>query len=75
MGLETLRHALLVCAIVNHAVLMVWFLACVRFHDGPHRLHARWVRLTPGGSTWSPTPAWRCASSACCCSTSCRGWR
>ena len=47
MDLETLRDALLVCAIVNYAVLMAWFLAFVWFHDGIHRLHARWFRLTP----------------------------
>lgn len=47
MDLETLRHVLLCCAIVNYAILMAWFLAFVCFHDGIHRLHSRWFRLTP----------------------------
>lgn len=47
MDLETPRDVLLCCAIVNYAILMVWFLAFVRFHDGIQRLHGRWFRLTP----------------------------
>jgi hypothetical protein len=47
MDIETLRHALLFCAIANYAILMLWFVAFVFFHDAIHRLHARWFRLTP----------------------------
>lgn len=47
MDIETLRDLLLCCAIVNYAILLLWFLAFVCFHDAIHRLHGRWFRLTP----------------------------
>ena len=47
MDIEMLRQTLLYCTIVNYAILMLWFFLFVCFHDGIHRLHGRWFRLTP----------------------------
>lgn len=46
MTLETLRGTLLWCALINYAVLLVWFLVFTLAHDGLHRLHGRWFRLS-----------------------------
>ena len=45
MTIETLRHALLWCAVINYGVLFVWFLFFVFVHNGLHRLHGKWFRL------------------------------
>jgi Family of unknown function (DUF6868) len=46
MSLETARHALLWCAVINYAVLLVWFLVFALARDWLHRLHGRWFRLS-----------------------------
>jgi len=46
MTIETLRDALLWCAVINYGVLLVWFLFFTFAHDWIHRLHDRWFRLS-----------------------------
>jgi hypothetical protein len=46
MSIDTLRNALLWCALINYGVLFVWFLFFIFAHDWMHRLHARWFRLS-----------------------------
>ena len=46
MSIETLRDALLWCAVINYGVLFVWFLFFILARDFMHRLHGRWFRLS-----------------------------
>jgi len=46
MSIETLRDALLWCAVINYGVLIVWFLFFIFAHDRLHRLHGKWFRLS-----------------------------
>jgi len=46
MTIETLRDALLWCAVINYGVLLVWFLFFIFAHDWIHRLHDRWFCLS-----------------------------
>jgi len=46
MTTETLRSVLLWCAVINYGVLFLWFLFFIFAHDGLHRLHGSWFRLT-----------------------------
>jgi hypothetical protein len=46
MSIETLRNALLWCAVINYGVLLVWFLFFILAHDWMHRLHGRWFHLS-----------------------------
>lgn len=46
MNLDTLRKTLLRCAIINYAILLLWFLAFVLAHDRLYLLHGRWFRLS-----------------------------
>jgi hypothetical protein len=46
MSIETLRAALLWCAVINYGVLLIWFLFFILAHDWIHRLHGRWFRLS-----------------------------
>lgn len=46
MSLDTLRTALLRCALINYGILMLWFLAFVLAHDWVYLLHGRWFRLS-----------------------------
>jgi hypothetical protein len=46
MSIEIARHALLWCAVINYALLLVWFLLSVLAHDWLHRLWGRWFRLS-----------------------------
>jgi len=46
MNIETLRDALLWCAVINYGVLLVWFLFLILARDFMHRLHGRWFRLS-----------------------------
>jgi hypothetical protein len=46
MTIETLRGALLWCAVINYGVLLIWFLFCIFAHDWMHRLHGKWFRLS-----------------------------
>ena len=46
MNIETLRDALLWCAVINYGVLLVWFLFFILARAFMHRLHGRWFRLS-----------------------------
>jgi Family of unknown function (DUF6868) len=43
---DTLRKALLWCALINYAVLLVWFALFILAHDWMFLLHSRWFRLS-----------------------------
>ena len=45
MSMETARHILLWCTVINYAVLLLWFLFFSLAHDSIYRLHARRFRL------------------------------
>jgi phosphatidylglycerophosphate synthase len=46
MSIDTLRDALLWCAVINYGVLLIWFLFFILARDFMHRLHGRWFRLS-----------------------------
>jgi len=46
MSIETLRYALLWCAVINYGVMLVWFLFFILARDLIHRLHGQWFRLS-----------------------------
>ena len=46
MNIEILRKALLWCAIINYAILLLWFLFFVLAHDWIYLLHGRWFRFS-----------------------------
>jgi hypothetical protein len=46
MSVTETRDLLLWCAIINYAVLLVWFAAFVAAHDAMLRLHTRWFRVS-----------------------------
>ena len=47
MSLDTARHALLWCAVINYGVLLLWFAVFLLARDRMHRFHGRWFRLSP----------------------------
>jgi hypothetical protein len=46
MNIESVRSALLWCAVVNYGILLVWFLFFVLAHDSMYGLHGKWFRLS-----------------------------
>ena len=46
MTIEMTRKALLWCAVINYAILLVWFLFFVLAHARMYLLHSRWFRLS-----------------------------
>ena len=46
MNIEMLRRFLLWCAIINYAVLLIWFFLFVKAHDFVYKLHGKWFRLS-----------------------------
>ena len=46
MNIAVIRSFLLWCAVVNYAVLLVWFAVFAFAHDGLQRLHGRWFHLS-----------------------------
>jgi hypothetical protein len=47
MNAPELARLLLYTALVNYAVLVVWFLALVAARDWLYRLHTNWFKLSP----------------------------
>jgi hypothetical protein len=47
MDLDRLRQFLMWNAVINYAVLILWFLAFLFGREPLFRLHARWFRLAP----------------------------
>lgn len=48
MRVDAIRHFLLWCAIINYAILLVWFLLFLGAHDWMQYIHTAWFNLTPG---------------------------
>lgn len=46
MNFHELGNFLLWCAVLNYAVLLVWFVLFRRAHGWLFRLHGRWFRLS-----------------------------
>jgi len=46
MSLEGLRSFLLWCAIMNYAVLFLWFFVFILARGSLQRIHGRWFHLT-----------------------------
>jgi len=46
MSAESVRNFLLRCAVINYAVLVVWWLLYVLPHKWLYRIWSRWFRLT-----------------------------
>jgi Family of unknown function (DUF6868) len=46
MNIETVRRALLWCAVINYGILLVWFLVFILAHDWMYQLHGRWFHLS-----------------------------
>jgi len=46
MTVESVRSALLRCALINFAILSVWFLVFILAHDWIYLLHGRWFHLS-----------------------------
>ncbi len=46
MNIETIRQALLWCAVINYGILLIWFLVFIAARDFIFRLHGKWFRLS-----------------------------
>ena len=46
MDIKTLKEFFLLCAVINYAVLLIWFGAFVMARAQLHELHSRWFRLS-----------------------------
>ena len=46
MSIAMVWEALLWCAVINYAVLFVWWVFFMLAHDGMYRLHGRWFHLS-----------------------------
>jgi hypothetical protein len=47
MTLEELRRFLLLCTIIDYALLFWWFFVFTRFRHELYRLHTRWFEIPP----------------------------
>lgn len=47
MTVPALQQLLLVSALTNYVMLLIWFLAFSLAHDRLYRLHGRWFNLSP----------------------------
>ena len=45
MNLVVVRHALLLCTIINYVVLLIWVFLYMLPHHWIHRVWARWFHL------------------------------
>ena len=45
MTIETIRHALAWCTVINLAVLLWWFGFFAFAHDWTYRMHTRWFKI------------------------------
>ncbi len=46
MSIETVRNALLWCAVINYGILLVWFLFFMLAHDWIYLFHSRWFHFS-----------------------------
>lgn len=42
MNLETIKQILIACLALNYALMILWFLIFMLWHDGLYHLHRRW---------------------------------
>ena len=47
MNITNIRKALLRCAVINYAILLIWFVALITAHDWIYQMHSRWFKLSP----------------------------
>ena len=43
--MHEILHFLIVCTVVNYAILIVWFGVFVWAHDWLYRVHSRWFKV------------------------------
>lgn len=46
MTIEIIREVLAWCAVINYALLILWFLIFSLAHDWLHRLHGKWFTIS-----------------------------
>jgi hypothetical protein len=46
MTVEVIRDSLAWCAVINIAVLLLWFLGFTLAHDWIYRIHGRWFKVS-----------------------------
>lgn len=46
MEVDAIRDILGWCAVINYAVLVIWFAVFITAHDWMHRLHGKWFNLS-----------------------------
>ena len=46
MSIESVRRALLWCAVINYGILVVWFLFFILAHDWMYLFHGRWFHIS-----------------------------
>ena len=46
MSSESVRRALLWCALLNYGILVVWFLFFMLAHDWMYLFHSRWFHIS-----------------------------
>ncbi|TMA10713.1 MAG: hypothetical protein E6J89_09805 [Deltaproteobacteria bacterium] len=46
MSFESVRRALLWCALLNYGILVVWFLFFMLAHDWMYLFHSRWFHIS-----------------------------
>ena len=46
MTIEFLRETLLICTLMNFALLIVWGLMIMFLHDLIYRVHSRWFKIS-----------------------------
>ncbi len=39
-------HILILCTLINYAILVIWFLVFTFAHDRLYSLHSRWFRIS-----------------------------
>ncbi len=47
MNIETLHRMLAWSLLINYAILIIWFVAFIAFHQLIYDLHTVWFRLSP----------------------------
>jgi hypothetical protein len=46
MTVEIIRDVLAWCAVINYALLLLWFLVFSLAHDWLHRVHGKWFTVS-----------------------------
>jgi hypothetical protein len=72
MSIELARSFLLWCAVINYAILLLWFVVFTLAHDWMRHFHGRWFRCPMSSSTVFTILGCRYTRSGFFSSTSCR---